>query len=91
MKIEQINKKSKRGKIETVTKAQVSTAKKTPVQTATVSIAPKSSPKTVRLTHEQIAERAKAIWMSRGCVPGHDEQNWLDAEAQLRSELVGAR
>ena len=39
------------------------------------------------LTHEQIAERAKAIWRERGCVPGFDEQNWCEAEAQLKEEL----
>jgi len=39
------------------------------------------------LTHEQIAERAKQIWQQRGCKPGEDEQNWLEAEAQLKAEL----
>lgn len=39
------------------------------------------------LTDEQIAERAKAIWQDRGCVPGLDEQNWHEAEAQLKREL----
>lgn len=40
-----------------------------------------------RLTHEQIAERAKALWLAGGCLPGRDEQNWLEAEAQLKAEL----
>jgi hypothetical protein len=39
------------------------------------------------LTHEQIAERAKKIWQDRGCVPGFDEQNWYEAETQLKMEL----
>lgn len=39
------------------------------------------------LTHEQISERAKKIWHERGCTPGLDEQNWCDAETQLKSEL----
>lgn len=38
------------------------------------------------ITHEQIAERAKAIWRSKGCKSGQDEQNWLEAEAQLKAE-----
>jgi hypothetical protein len=38
------------------------------------------------LAHEQVAERAKAIWEQRGCVPGEDEHNWLEAERQLRQE-----
>ncbi len=42
---------------------------------------------TVPLTHEQIAERARALWLASGCRSGRDEQNWLEAEAQLRAEL----
>ena len=38
-------------------------------------------------TYEQVAERARAIWEARGCIPGQDERNWLEAEAQLRREL----
>ncbi len=45
---------------------------------------------TTRLSHEQIAERARAIWLASGCVPGRDEQNWREAEAQLRAELHSA-
>ncbi|MBN2132628.1 MAG: DUF2934 domain-containing protein [Sedimentisphaerales bacterium] len=41
-------------------------------------------------TREQIAERAEAIWRQRGCVPGEDEQNWYEAEAQLRRELTAS-
>jgi hypothetical protein len=39
-------------------------------------------------THEQISERAHEIWINRGCKPGQDEQNWLEAEAQLRAEMA---
>lgn len=45
-----------------------------------------SRPSTV-LTHERIAERAWVIWQNRGCSPGEDERNWLEAESQLRAEL----
>jgi hypothetical protein len=38
-------------------------------------------------THEQIAQRAEAIWRKRGCPAGQDAQNWHEAEAQLRAEL----
>jgi hypothetical protein len=38
------------------------------------------------LTHERVAERAKALWLESGCAPGRDEQNWREAEAQLRAE-----
>ena len=39
------------------------------------------------LTHERIAKRAWEIWMKRGCRPGEDERNWIEAETQLRAEL----
>jgi hypothetical protein len=41
----------------------------------------------VRLTHEQIEERAKLIWKQRGCTPGEDDRNWYEAETQLKQEL----
>lgn len=47
----------------------------------------KASVAALRLTHEQIAERARALWLASGCLPGRDEQNWLEAEAQLKAEL----
>jgi hypothetical protein len=37
-------------------------------------------------THEQISERAKAIWQQRGCVQGEDERNWYEAENQLMKQ-----
>ncbi len=39
------------------------------------------------LTHKMIAERARAIWLERGCPSGRDDLNWQEAEAQLRREL----
>jgi hypothetical protein len=39
------------------------------------------------LTHERIAKRAWEIWQKRGCRPGEDERNWIEAETQLRAEL----
>jgi hypothetical protein len=41
----------------------------------------------VELTYEQIAERAKNLWKQRGCPPNQDDQNWYDAENQLKQEL----
>ena len=38
-------------------------------------------------THDQIAQRAKAIWQAKGCPAGQDQQNWLEAEKQLRAEM----
>jgi hypothetical protein len=41
----------------------------------------------VVLTHDLIAERARTIWLERGCSPDRDEENWCEAEAQLKTEL----
>ncbi len=43
-----------------------------------------NSKPTGQLTHEQIAERARAIYEQSGRMPGRDLDNWLMAEAQLR-------
>jgi len=39
------------------------------------------------LTYEEIAARAEQIWREKGCPAGQDEQNWHEAERQLREEL----
>jgi len=38
------------------------------------------------LDPEKVAQRAKAIWQNKGCPRGRDEENWLEAEAQLKQE-----
>lgn len=38
-------------------------------------------------TYEQIAERAYDIYLARGESPGHDIDDWLRAEAELRAEF----
>ena len=38
-------------------------------------------------TQQQIEERAREIWRASGCVPGRDEENWHEAETQLKKEL----
>ena len=48
----------------------------------------RKSERVTPLTHEQIAERAEAIWQASGCLPGQDERNWCEAEAQLKAELA---
>ncbi|MCL2641817.1 MAG: DUF2934 domain-containing protein [Phycisphaerales bacterium] len=39
------------------------------------------------LTHEQIKQRAHAIYLARGQAPGDPVSDWLEAERQLRSGL----
>ena len=58
-------------------------ASQNPARSSKVNLA---APETT-LTHEQIAERAWCIWQNRGCSPGEDERNWLEAEAQLKAEF----
>jgi hypothetical protein len=48
--------------------------------------APKRTERKPAPTHEQIAERAKAIWQQRGSPVGQDERIWYEAEAQLKDE-----
>jgi hypothetical protein len=36
-----------------------------------------------RPTHEEIAKIAYAIFEKNGKIPGKDQENWLEAEAQL--------
>ena len=36
-----------------------------------------------RPTENQIAARARAIYEERGSAPGHDLENWLQAESEL--------
>lgn len=44
-----------------------------------------SSPTPSReISHDQIAERARAIWQERGQPEGRDLEHWLDAERELR-------
>jgi hypothetical protein len=47
-----------------------------------------SKTNTVIVTHQQIEERAKAIWRQKGCPVGQDEKIWCEAEAQLKRELA---
>jgi hypothetical protein len=36
-------------------------------------------------THDEIARRAYTLFEQSGCIPGHDLENWLAAEAQLNN------
>lgn len=37
--------------------------------------------------HELIAQRAQEIWQRHGCPPGEDQENWFEAEAELKREM----
>lgn len=36
-------------------------------------------------TYETICSRAYEIWLRKGCPPGQDQENWLEAERELQS------
>lgn len=42
----------------------------------------------VQPSREQIAERARKLWMERGSPGGRDLEHWLDAERQLCAEAA---
>ncbi|WP_164006793.1 DUF2934 domain-containing protein [Pyxidicoccus trucidator] len=50
-----------------------------PTNTEPVNSAPRNSP-----THEQVARRAYEIFLARGSTPGNSEQDWFQAERELR-------
>jgi len=64
----------------TATASHPSVAKPTQATTSARGSAP---------SYEQIAQRAREIWKKKGCLPGQDEQNWLEAERQLKAEFGG--
>jgi hypothetical protein len=41
----------------------------------------------VKISRELVAKRAHEIWVKNGCKHGQDEQNWLEAERQLKAEM----
>jgi hypothetical protein len=42
---------------------------------------------TMTLAHDQIANRARAIWEQRGCPQGQDDRIWREAEDELKREI----
>ena len=35
---------------------------------------------------EEIGRRARDKWIARGCIDGYSQQDWLEAEAELKAE-----
>jgi hypothetical protein len=42
----------------------------------------------MKIPHEKIAMRAYEKWCKRGCPHGGDQQDWMEAEAELRLEYA---
>jgi hypothetical protein len=51
---------------------------------------PSSSPQTtpIKVPHDKIAQRAYEKWVKRGRPNGSNEQDWLEAEAELKVEIA---
>ena len=57
---------------------------------ARVTTPPTAQPtgKPVQVPHEKIAMRAYEKWLQRGCTHGHDVQDWVEAEKEIRAEMM---
>jgi hypothetical protein len=60
----------------------------TPTKPQTSPMPPQSSSQTGP-GHDKIAMRAYQKWVQRGCPQGSEQQDWLEAEAELRREMGG--
>ena len=49
---------------------------------------PVGTPQQVKIPHEKIAMRAYEKWVQRGRQQGTQLQDWLEAEAELKSEYA---
>jgi Protein of unknown function (DUF2934) len=57
----------------------------TPKTTGTADILTMPSPAPVP-THDEIADLARKYWAERGYADGHQEEDWLRAEHELRAK-----
>ncbi len=51
---------------------------------------PKSLAQPATVTGSDIAGRAYDLYLARGCEPGHDVDDWLQAERELRDAMSRA-
>jgi hypothetical protein len=50
--------------------------------------APKARVDATAITEHDIARRAHDLYLARGCEPGHQLDDWLQAERELRSSSL---
>jgi hypothetical protein len=57
---------------------------------ATPQTAKPSTPTTTgpQVPHDKIAMRAYEKWVKKGCPQGTDQQDWMEAEAELKAEYA---
>ena len=68
-----------------------STTTGAPTQTgkgAQAATAAQPTTKQACLPQEKVAMRAYQKWLQRGCTHGNDHQDWMDAEAEVRAEMM---
>jgi len=70
-------KSAKRKRDDAVTTAADRSAKSLPNRSALV-------------THSDVARRAYDLYLARGCAHGHDVDDWLQAERELRARSTTA-
>ena len=59
--------------------------------TTAVDRSAKSLPnRSARVTHSDVARRAYDLYLARGCAHGHDVDDWLQAERELRARSTTA-
>jgi len=46
--------------------------------------------RSARVTHSDVARRAYDLYLARGCAHGHDVDDWLQAERELRASSTTA-
>ena len=57
-----------------------------PAQTAKQTQTTQTASSASKPSCERVAQRAYEKWLKRGCVHGHDLQDWVDAEKELMAE-----
>jgi len=75
-----------------MSKSTTTTSK--PMQSAAMATAPQaSSAAQASVPQEKIAMLAYQKWLKGGCKNGEDKKHWLEAEAELKAEMMksGAR
>ncbi len=58
--------------------------------TTTANRVPKSRTLSVTIANDDIARRAHDLYLARGCEHGHDVDDWVNAERELRATSTAA-
>ena len=56
--------------------------------TPSAPMAANTTTNSMMVPHEKIAMRAYEKWCKRGCPAGTGQQDWFEAEAELRAEMT---